>query len=110
MDTTLIACSHTIFSKLKYQIVLRNNKKGSCLYSVNLIDDKTIIKKIKKEDTNIEFIVENAEDIAREIMIRSLKSDIAKTNVKKKNKVKINKAARQKTADDLLNQFNYINN
>lgn len=105
MENILIACPITSLIKLRYQIVLRQEKGEIKLNSVNILIDHKIYKKIRKADTSKRFTVKNAENIAIDFITKNISEDVKKPN-KKKRKTKPTKATKMKAASDLMNEFN----
>ncbi|OYT15490.1 MAG: hypothetical protein B7C24_12780 [Bacteroidetes bacterium 4572_77] len=104
METTLIACPINAFSQLKYQMVLKHREDGIVLNSVNIMMGEKILKKIRKSETKKTFVIEKAESIALDYLVKNL-VDNKKPKTKKKN-TKPTKAAKQKAASDLMKEFN----
>lgn len=104
MESNLIANQGRLIPQLKFQVVLSIEDEKAVLYSVNILINAKIIKKIKNVNTALSFEIMNAENIALDY----IESCIAKEmeGIKKNKKMKVGEEAKISAATDLMKTFN----
>ncbi len=98
MENLLIAGPIVSFGHLKFQPTYKHENGIINLNSVNIIHEDQIWVKIRQEDTNLEYRVENAEKIAVDFILSKLGQPEQKKKPTKKE-------ARKNAANDLMKMF-----
>lgn len=99
-NNTLLAGTIKTFRSLNYQFVLRYEKTGVYVNSINLLLNGKRIRKIIPSQTNLLYTAENEENIVLSEILKNL------SDTEKPQKPKIKKKSRYEAAHDIMNMFN----